>query len=105
MIQRHISFAQSNKLFQVFCLIGTNDNKLNYQAAEASIRIAEESRRIAEDSKNVAILTRRDSTGMRVIAAVTPMFLPGTFVAVSWIISWYIIRSLTFPDILQHQLP
>lgn len=67
----------------MFCLIGANDNKLNYQAAEASIRIAEESRRIADDSKKVAILTRRDSTDMRVIAAMTLMFLPGTFVAVS----------------------
>ena len=47
------------------------------------MRIAEESRRIADESKKVANLTRRDSTDMRVIAAVTLIFLPGTFTAVS----------------------
>lgn len=47
------------------------------------MKIAEESRRIADDSKKIAELTRRDSNDMRVIAAVTLMFLPGTFVAVS----------------------
>ncbi len=58
----------------VFCLIGTNDNRLNYQATQASVRIA-------EDFKRVALLTRKDSTDMRIIAAVTLLFLPGTFVA------------------------
>lgn len=66
----------------VFCLIGTNDNRLSHQAAQASVKIAGESRRIAEDSKKVAMLTRKDSTDMRIIAAVTLLFLPGTFVAV-----------------------
>ena len=47
---------------QVVCLVGVNDKELNYQAADASIRIAKESRRIADDPKKVAILTRRDST-------------------------------------------
>ncbi|KAF2471517.1 uncharacterized protein BDR25DRAFT_155301, partial [Lindgomyces ingoldianus] len=36
---------------------------------------------IASDSRRIAILTRRDSTDMRIIAAVTLIFLPGTFVA------------------------
>lgn len=57
-------------------MIGTKDNQLNYKAAEASLRIA-------EGSRKVAILTRQDSTDMRVIAAATLLFLPGTFVAVS----------------------
>jgi hypothetical protein len=74
--------SQSQAMLQtVFCLIGTNDNRLNYRAAEASVKIAEESRRIAEDFKTVAVLTRRDSTDMRIIAAVTLCFLPGTFFA------------------------
>jgi hypothetical protein len=68
---------------QVFCLISAHDNRVNIQAREASMQIAKESRRIADDSKHVAILTRRDSTDMRVTAAVTPIFLPGTFAAVS----------------------
>ncbi len=42
---------------------------------------------IAEDSKNVALLTRLDSTNMRIIAVVTLFFLPGTFTAVRWPLS------------------
>jgi hypothetical protein len=41
---------------------------------------------IAIDSNKVALLTRRDSTDMRIIAAVTLAFLPGTFTAVSSLI-------------------
>ena len=38
---------------------------------------------IAEETKSVAILTQKDSTNMRIITAITLIFLPGTFVAVS----------------------
>ena len=57
-------------------MIGTDDSRLNYEAAMASLRIA-------EDSRKVAILARQDSTDMRVIAGTTLLFLPATFVAVS----------------------
>ena len=43
-------------------MVGSRDNQLNYQAAQAA---------------------RRDSSDMRVIAWVTLGFLPATFVAVS----------------------
>lgn len=69
-------------------MIGQKDNKLNIATAAASREIAEISLRhntamkdMAEDSRNVAILTRKDSTDMRIIAVVTLMFLPGTFMA------------------------
>ncbi|KIX10427.1 uncharacterized protein Z518_01509 [Rhinocladiella mackenziei CBS 650.93] len=72
----------------VYSMIGQKDNKLNIETAAASQKIAEISLRhnsamkdMAEDSKNVAILTRKDSTDMRIIAVVTLMFLPGTFMA------------------------
>ncbi|KAF2799065.1 hypothetical protein K505DRAFT_356955 [Melanomma pulvis-pyrius CBS 109.77] len=58
----------------IYSLIGQKDNRLNILAANSSCQIASDSRRIA-------ILTRRDSTDMRIIAAVTLIFLPGTFVA------------------------
>jgi hypothetical protein len=58
----------------VYSLIAQKDNRLNHSATRASCQIASDSRRIA-------ILTRRDSTDMRIIAAVTLVFLPGTFVA------------------------
>ena len=54
------------------------------------LSIAENSRRdtqlmlqIAQDSRAVAVSTARDSAAMRVIAGVTILFLPATFVAVS----------------------
>ena len=50
--------------------------------AEASSRDSAAMKAIAEDSKKVASLTRRDSTNMRITAAVTLLFLPGTFTAV-----------------------
>jgi hypothetical protein len=59
---------------KIYSLIGQKDNRLNILAANSSYQIASDSRRIA-------ILTRRDSTDMRIIAAVTLLFLPGTFIA------------------------
>ena len=44
--------------------------------------IAEASRKIADESRKVAMWTRRDSTDMRIITAITLIFLPGTFTAV-----------------------
>jgi hypothetical protein len=66
----------------VYTLIGQKDNRLNIASAEAS-------RQIADDSRRVAILTRRDSTDMRIIAAVTLVFLPGTFVATLFSTSFF----------------
>ena len=58
--------------------------------SEAILAIAENSSRdnqlmlqIAQDSKAVAVSTARDSAAMRAIAAVTILFLPPTFIAVS----------------------
>jgi hypothetical protein len=54
------------------------------QLAESSLQNSSVMRSIAIDSSKVALLTRRDSTDMRIIAAVTLAFLPGTFTAVSF---------------------
>ncbi|KAF2103839.1 hypothetical protein NA57DRAFT_70047 [Rhizodiscina lignyota] len=58
----------------VYSLIGQKD-------AEAGLKDSAAMRKIAKDAKEIAVLTRRDSTDMRIIAAVTLFFLPGTFVA------------------------
>ena len=72
----------------VYSLIGQRDNKVNIETAIASREISAISllhntamKVLAEESRNIAILTRRDSTDMRIIAAVTLVFLPGTFIA------------------------
>jgi hypothetical protein len=57
---------------------------LNSAALAASSReLAEDAKRLAEDTKRIAAATRRDSTSMKAIAALTMVFLPFTFVAVS----------------------
>lgn len=37
---------------------------------------------IAVDSKEIAAASRRDSSAMKIIAVLTTIFLPGTFIAV-----------------------
>ncbi|KAI0170422.1 hypothetical protein BJ166DRAFT_194826 [Pestalotiopsis sp. NC0098] len=89
----------------VHCLIASKDNLTNIEIAKASHRIAEESQRdnegmralaelgrqdnqlmiqVAKDSRAVAVATARDSAAMQVIAAVTILFLPATFIALAW---------------------
>ena len=75
-IKENLLVTIISRHFQVYSMIGTNDSRLNYEAAMASVRIA-------DDSRKVAILARQDSTDMRVIAGTTLLFLPATFVAVS----------------------
>jgi hypothetical protein len=64
------------------------------EQAQASRRLAELGlydssvmRSIAVDSNKMAVMARRDSNDMRIIAAVTLAFLPGTFTAVCFSIS------------------
>ena len=52
------------------------DNLIAQNVSRTNIAIADASRRIAFE-------TRRDSDAMKTIAALTMIFLPGTFVAVS----------------------
>ena len=77
-------------------MIGQRDNRLNIETAAASRRIAEASlqdsaamKEIAEESKRVAMVARRDSTDMRIIAAVTLVFLSATFTATLFNISFF----------------
>jgi hypothetical protein len=51
--------------------------------AELSRRDNELMIQVAKDSRAVAIATAQDSAAMQVIAAVTILFLPATFTAVS----------------------
>jgi hypothetical protein len=38
---------------------------------------------LAKDSKELAAASKQDSSAMKIIAVLTTLFLPGTFVAVS----------------------
>ena len=61
-------------IYRVEMQVKTVDNLIAQGDARANIAIAEQSRLIAID-------TKRDSIAMKTIAALTMVFLPGTFVA------------------------
>jgi len=53
---------------QLFNLIAQEDNTINIE--------------VARDSKEIAIASKRDSSAMKVVAFLTTIFLPGTFISV-----------------------
>ena len=68
--------------------IAQKDQIISIDLAKTSRTLAEESRRdqaisveIARASKTIALESKRDSSSMKTIAAVTMVFLPGTFTA------------------------
>ena len=61
---------------QVYNLIAQRNNKLSMQDTAAL-------KTISEDQKRIALAATRDSAAMRTIAAITAVFLPATFTAVS----------------------
>ncbi|KAF1988856.1 hypothetical protein K402DRAFT_21420 [Aulographum hederae CBS 113979] len=76
-IEGKINYTDASARGQVqtmYSLLNQKDSRTQIASAEASMQIA-------YDSKEMVILTRKDSTDMRIIAAVTLIFLPGTFTA------------------------
>ncbi|GAW17429.1 hypothetical protein ANO14919_068860 [Xylariales sp. No.14919] len=99
---RYLSERASAQNQTVYCLIASQYNLADIEIARSSCNIAEEIRKenealraiaeitrrdnelmiqVATDSRSVAIATARDNAAMRVIAAVTILFLPATFTA------------------------
>ena len=73
----------------MYSLINQRDNRIAIETARGIRQIAESQqhdnaimRIMAEDSNEIARLTRRDSSDMRTIAALTLIFLPARFIAV-----------------------
>jgi hypothetical protein len=72
----------------LFNIIAQNDSKVSIEIAVASRALAVENKKdqrisiaIARASRAIAVESKRDSSSMKTIAAVTMLFLPGTFVA------------------------
>lgn len=61
---------------QIYNLLAKQDNQINQHIAVQSLNLAESSRHIATAAK-------RDSSTMKAIAALTMVFLPGTYISVS----------------------
>ncbi|GAW25031.1 putative Mg2+ transporter -like Zinc transport protein [Rosellinia necatrix] len=115
---RYLSERTAAQSQTVNCLIASQDNLTNIEIARASHNIAEGSHReteamriiaelshrdnelmiqVAKDSRAVAVATAQDSAAMQVIAAVTILFLPATFTATFF--------SMTFFDFLDADRP
>ena len=76
-----LSFATNGRqqisllIYRILTQVKVVDNKIAQGDSQTTIAIAEQSRKIAID-------TKKDSVAMKTIAALTMVFLPGTFVAV-----------------------
>ncbi|KAF2436334.1 hypothetical protein EJ08DRAFT_644707 [Tothia fuscella] len=84
-IESKVGYTKTSAQGQVqtiYSLISQKDSRAHIASAEATRQIADESRKMAH-------LTRRDSTDMRIIAAVTMVFLPGTFTATLFSASFF----------------
>ncbi|PQE31549.1 Mg2+ transporter -like Zinc transport protein [Rutstroemia sp. NJR-2017a WRK4] len=69
--------------------LSRNDNQAMRTLAELSRRDTKLMIELARDSRSVALATARDSAAMRVIAAVTILFLPATFTATFFSMSFF----------------
>ncbi|KAG8526387.1 uncharacterized protein KY384_000381 [Bacidia gigantensis] len=96
----YLTSELTSDIWQVFSLIGQKDNRVNIETATSSHRLAEASlkesaamKEIAEESRNLAFLTQRGNIDMRINAAVTLIFLPGTFIATFFSTSFFDFQS------------
>ena len=78
----------SVQLSSLYNIIAQRDQRISIDIADASRALALESKRdqkisieISKASSIIALESRRDSSAMKTLAAVTMVFLPGTFVA------------------------
>ena len=76
------------QLAVLFNIIAKRDSQVSIEIAAASRALAIENKKdqrisiaIAKASREIAVESKRDSSSMKTIAAVTMLFLPGTFVA------------------------
>ena len=81
----------------LFNIIAQREQELSRQLTKASLQLGEATRQIAEDSK-------RDSTSMKAIAAVTMFFLPGTFVASLFAMPIFSWSATAGNDVISHRI-
>ncbi|ORY11317.1 hypothetical protein BCR34DRAFT_653094 [Clohesyomyces aquaticus] len=73
-VVKYLESAVSAQVRQVYSLIGQKVNRLNMEAADAA-------RQLSAVSRRISFVAGKDSANMRIIAAMTLIFLPGTFTA------------------------
>jgi hypothetical protein len=88
LLAEHLRDRANMQLASLFNIIAQNNQVTSIDIATSSRQVALESKldqkisiEIADASRAIAAESKRDSTAMKTIAAVTMVFLPGTFVA------------------------
>ncbi|KAH8797865.1 hypothetical protein F5884DRAFT_150161 [Xylogone sp. PMI_703] len=94
---RYLTGRIEAQIQTVYCLVASQDNITMRTITELSRQDNRLMLQIAEDSRAVALATARDSAAMRVIAAVTILFLPATFTSTFF--------SMTFFNFLDGDKP
>lgn len=64
------------------------DSRTNITIAASSAEIAKASKEDSAVMRQIALDTKRDSSAMKTIATLTMFFLPGTFIAVCFQVSF-----------------
>ncbi|KAI1740910.1 hypothetical protein F4680DRAFT_465106 [Xylaria scruposa] len=84
---RYLAKRTNAQAQTVYCLVASQDNATHKDIAEAS--------------RDIALMTARDGATMRVIAAVTILFLPATFVATLFSTSFFNFQNTSGPQVSQ----
>ena len=79
-LERYID-DMTNMMSAIYNLIAQKDSLVGLDLAKMAQKDSLVGIQLAEDSRTLAIESKRDSSSMKTIAAVTMAFLPGTFVA------------------------
>jgi hypothetical protein len=70
------------------------DAKVNIALAESSATIAKASKEDSAVMRIIALESKRDSPAMKTISILGMLFLPGTFIAVSFQTSYYLLNAV-----------
>jgi len=106
MCQEAISWQQkaSIQIQGLFNIIAQREQELGRKLASDSLRLTQASLDLGEITKQIAEDSKRDSTSMKAIAAVTMSFLPGTFAASLFAMPVFRWNAPSGNDVINHRI-
>jgi hypothetical protein len=106
MCQEAISWQQkaSIQIQGLFNIIAQREQELGRKLASDSLRLTQASLDLGEVTKQIAEDSKRDSTSMKAIAAVTMCFLPGTFAASLFAMPVFRWNAPSGNDVINHRI-
>jgi Mg2+ and Co2+ transporter CorA len=100
----HFLAAESlNPIQGLFNIIAQREQELGRKLASDSLRLTQASLDLGEVTKQIAEDSKRDSTWMKAIAAVTMCFLPSTFAASLFVIAVSRWNAPSGNDVINHR--